>query len=352
MREILSEAELAPPIFLTFLILTYRRPQKLVRLLEQFLCTEWEALNRESVEIVIVDDHSEDDTKALVLPVLNQLASCGWPVRYIYRSTNLGADGNLLQGYGGDAKGEYVWIFCDDDILNINNSIKFIDLIRETKPAVGVCGFRQGVAHKSGNDGLKAYPEIIMDIAKGIDVVVYYPKTSAYVLRKSHFNDFKEKFRKWDGSLYSWIGLSIILIAEKDNIKVINFKEICAEGDDNYGELQYSYRVFANLHRVVLDALSETQVSPSILGAHSNFLLKANRDIYVLCAQGLQAHYAVRSEISYKKRILDSEKNFIRQNLFKYFTSLNRLISLLKCLNSYFGYFIRGKLGKYLCASS
>jgi len=94
---------------LSFAIPTYNRAKYLEQLLAAFL----PQLNGESrVEVIISDNASTDDTRAVVEAYLQK----GIEIRYIQNEVNRGADFNILQCYE-QAKGKYVWIFSDDDLI-------------------------------------------------------------------------------------------------------------------------------------------------------------------------------------------------------------------------------------------
>lgn len=94
---------------LTIAIPTYNRRDCLAQLLE-ILLPQLEGETR--VELVVSDNASQDDTHAVVASFLRR----GLELRYSRNEKNLGADGNFIRCYEL-ARGEYVWIFGDDDII-------------------------------------------------------------------------------------------------------------------------------------------------------------------------------------------------------------------------------------------
>jgi glycosyltransferase involved in cell wall biosynthesis len=94
---------------LTIAIPTYNRSESLALLLE-ILAPQLDGESR--VELVISDNASSDDTSAVVASFQNR----GLKLIYSRNETNLGADANLVRCYEM-ARGEYVWIFGDDDII-------------------------------------------------------------------------------------------------------------------------------------------------------------------------------------------------------------------------------------------
>jgi abequosyltransferase len=94
---------------LTIAIPTYNRRDCLTQLLE-VLMPQLDGETR--VQLVISDNASGDDTPAVVESFRNR----GLQLLYNRNENNLGADGNFIRCYE-IARGEYVWIFGDDDIL-------------------------------------------------------------------------------------------------------------------------------------------------------------------------------------------------------------------------------------------
>jgi glycosyltransferase involved in cell wall biosynthesis len=94
---------------LTIAIPTYNRARNLRELLSLLfdqLATE------PRVELIVSDNASPDETPA----VIEEFRQLGHSFRYIRNETNTGPDGNILQCFE-QARGKYVWIFGDDDIL-------------------------------------------------------------------------------------------------------------------------------------------------------------------------------------------------------------------------------------------
>jgi abequosyltransferase len=64
------------------------------------------------IELIISDNASPDDTPSVV----QDFVARGLPVRYVRNTQNIGADANFLQCFE-QARGKYVWIFSDDDLI-------------------------------------------------------------------------------------------------------------------------------------------------------------------------------------------------------------------------------------------
>lgn len=314
------------PIFLTFLILTYRRPEKVHRLLKQFLDDRWQALGISNMEIVIADDHSEDDSWEHVKDTLMKLKMLGWSVHYIYRPKNLRGDVNSYQGYIHDAQGEYVWFLCDDDILNIDSAIIYIQEVKLRRPTIAICGFRQGISDEITND-LGSEVRVITDFNEAVFWLIKYPKTTAYMHKRNSIPDGDRLIQRWDKTLFSWIGFAMILLSTQGT-KLLLFPKITAEADAEYLNLQYSYRVFKCLYEVVSDCYKLLNMSmDNLKSLYPNF---QTSDETLLCLKGLSAHYSFRSYVKYSNKILLEEKIFLFKNFSQIMVNRSRLQEFFK----------------------
>ena len=108
MSEALQRPEIAKPL-LTIAIPTYNRAWCLRGLLP-ILADELK--NEPRVELIVSDNASPDGTSS----VLENFVARGLRVRYIRNTENIGPDANFLQCFE-QARGKYVWIFSDDDLI-------------------------------------------------------------------------------------------------------------------------------------------------------------------------------------------------------------------------------------------
>lgn len=97
---------------LTICLLTFNRDNYLKRTLE-FLKEEYDSLDkRDSVEIIISDNHSTDRTESIIKDFITRHKINDWI--YNRNKKNIGLKGNLLKGESL-ANGEYLWWWGDDD---------------------------------------------------------------------------------------------------------------------------------------------------------------------------------------------------------------------------------------------
>src|ERR1700692_27302 len=100
--------EIAKPL-LTIAIPTYNR----AGCLKELLASLNDQLKDEPlVELIISDNDSPDETSLVVQNFVDR----GLRVRYIRNPENIGPDANFLQCFE-QARGKYVWIFSDDDLI-------------------------------------------------------------------------------------------------------------------------------------------------------------------------------------------------------------------------------------------
>ena len=104
---------------LTIAIPTYNRAGCLKELLSEFAD---QLKDEPRVEFMIADNASADETPSLVQDFVNR----GLSVRYIRNTENVGADANFLQCFE-QARGKYVWLFSDDDLIVPGGLARILD---------------------------------------------------------------------------------------------------------------------------------------------------------------------------------------------------------------------------------
>ncbi len=129
-----SEALKAAPK-LTFCFPTYNR----AALLKEALRAVLDQIGPEEaaqVEILIMDNASPDDTPQVVEKLNGQ--SPYLPLRYVRNPENLGLDRNFLKGIGL-ARGKFVCLLSDDDILLPGAVAKLLEMIHKYPDFDGFC---------------------------------------------------------------------------------------------------------------------------------------------------------------------------------------------------------------------
>lgn len=105
---------------LTIALPTFNR----LRLLEKTLQSIMPLKNINEVEILVIDNTSDDGTWEWLCQNKNELGLC------IKRNvTNLGIEGNIIQALL-NAQGDYIWLLSDHMKVNVNEIITFINHLK------------------------------------------------------------------------------------------------------------------------------------------------------------------------------------------------------------------------------
>lgn len=136
---------------LTIAIPTWNRATFLQLNLEQ-LATQLEG-QAQSVEILISDNCSTDDTPAVV----SDFRQRGLPIRYIRNPENIGSDCNIAQCFN-EAAGRYVMILGDDDLL-VDGALSLLLALLEKNSygvlSVGAYGYENDFRREQPGGGFR-----------------------------------------------------------------------------------------------------------------------------------------------------------------------------------------------------
>ena len=116
----------ATPV-LSLCVPTYKRASLLPQSLRSVLSQITPDL-APSVEVVILDNASPDDTPSVVAQMQAEFPDA--PVRYVRRPQNIGADANMCDA-PNQARGEFVYLISDDDVLLPGAVERLLQLIHE-----------------------------------------------------------------------------------------------------------------------------------------------------------------------------------------------------------------------------
>lgn len=157
---------------LTIAIPTYNRASYLEINLKQ-LFQNWQELEqRQSLEILISNNASTDETEA----VIKKYEAMGMPIQYYKNEQNIGADGNFYNCFS-KATGKYVWIFGDDELLFNHSLAKIMDVLKNND--IG-CLYLEGVSYADTYD-LNAYNMQPTETVKLISSDEYIQKVHFYL---------------------------------------------------------------------------------------------------------------------------------------------------------------------------
>jgi abequosyltransferase len=151
MREDLQHPEITKPL-LTIAIPTYNRAW----CLKELLSLLFDQLKDEPrIELIISDNASPDETPSVV----HELVARGICVRYIRNTQNIGPDANFLQCFE-QARGKYVWLFSDDDLIVPGGLAKILNYCEAAEyDLIWVSSYSFGESHQprpaaAGNDAI------------------------------------------------------------------------------------------------------------------------------------------------------------------------------------------------------
>src|SRR5580698_4616689 len=141
---------------LTIAIPTYNRASYLRKLLSVLFD---QLVSEPRVELLISDNASPDETPVLV----EEYQRRGLRIRSIRNETNIGADANFLQCFE-QARGKYLWVFSDDDIIVPGGIAKILPLLARENYALAYVSpyeFRGDFSAEIKADRLGRFAEIL-----------------------------------------------------------------------------------------------------------------------------------------------------------------------------------------------
>lgn len=195
---------------LSLCIPTYNRKEKLARLVNAVLAD----LQRLSgkIEICISDNASTDGTDEL----LKELSACKY-INIFRQSANLGFDKNYVTVFSM-ARGEYVWILGDDDIIVENGLEKLLQLLQNESPDyayIHIASADSDLPNYFKNIEPGKYSEKTLHSMLCNDGLDMFGFIGSHLFKKSDLNFLKPA----DEQLYSgWPHLAQLL-ATSDNVK-------------------------------------------------------------------------------------------------------------------------------------
>ena len=155
---------------LSICIPTYNR----IRFLKELLPSVLGQIDMDGVELVVSDNASTDGTGDY-LRTLNHPCLRWWT-----NDSNIGGDRNFLKCVS-EARGEYVWLFGDDDIMPNDAVGRVVEFLRKNKPALLV-----SVGRDMPNALHDDYRDMVKDV--GDEVALEHTLISANVFRRDLFD--------------------------------------------------------------------------------------------------------------------------------------------------------------------
>ena len=155
---------------LSICIPTYNRVGYLKELLPAIL----DQADAECVEVVVSDNASTDGTADYLRSLSNPC------LRWWTNETNIGGDRNFLKCVA-EAKGEYVWLFGDDDLMPDGSVARVLDFLRDNNPAL-LISTGEDVAPRTYDD----YCAMLKGV--GDDIVLAHTLISANIFKRELFD--------------------------------------------------------------------------------------------------------------------------------------------------------------------
>lgn len=250
-------------VFLSICIPTYNRAAKLGRRFEQFARILGASPYRGRVEIVVSDNGSTDPTAATLAEWADRVgALC--PARFYTQTRNLGAEGNFKFLYE-QARGEYVWICSDDDILFEDQFDPLVADLLEHRPEVCISSFLQppwtpeSRVFMCGGERTQT----VTDVREAVPAFMTFAKLTPFVYRRRVLRPHEAAAAEQSAATtaYWFITLSVLLFVSYERKLLLRTANV-ARSDDDFHQLRFSVRVYPTVREAALLGLGNDPSAP------------------------------------------------------------------------------------------
>lgn len=222
------------------ILTTYKREDEVIRFLKQF-DSRFNEVSK-FFDIYISDDDPKSDVyRKLIKEVYS-------PVKISYNKNrvNLGQGINAVEAAKKNLSYTYFWLPGDDDLIVVDELIKVFRAIENDQPTVAVFEFRQGKNLDAGTFfGGDLRFETNLD--KAVELLNRFGKGTSSIFRNPGSNFLEFMSEKMMDSMYQDKAMGLYaLLQSYPHQNVYVHPELTATGDENYGLLRYSTRVFSN----------------------------------------------------------------------------------------------------------
>lgn len=279
---------------LTIAIPTYNRAKNLDEILGLIFA---QIIGEHRVEVLVSDNASTDETGS----VIRQYERCGPALRSVFNAVNHGPDFNILQCYEM-ARGKYVWIFGDDDLILDDGISKVLDLLR--KEEVDYVFIAPYVFHNSIHEiELKrrvVRTKIIEDPVEMVSYVNLYADLifiSACIINKDNISNLNHPpFSSLLGTNLIQLGWIFTCLRHFRRGAFLQLGLLAARAGNSSGGFEGA-RVFgANFKRAVGEMLDdESRVANKILNDHIEIWFPSNWIDFRKSERGIQGHSSILS---------------------------------------------------------
>ena len=244
---------------LTISIPTYNRSFFLNELLS---CLLDQCISNPKIELLVSDNDSSDDTPSIVKTYIDR----GLEIRYLRNTSNAGADRNFLQCFE-KARGKYVWIIGDDDVVvpgAIGKIIGYLEANEYNLIYVSSYAFDGSTSSKR----IKSYraPKVIKDaqvFARGVHI--FFTFISGNIINKDHVMSSNQK------DLSSLVGTNLVQLgwtyaALNGYVRGLYLsEELVGMRTNNTGGYTLSQVFGANLKNITEDRLQDRTIARTII---------------------------------------------------------------------------------------
>lgn len=229
------------PAIITFIVTTYKRQEKLIRLLRSFSSPLF--LNFNNISLFVYDD----DPASKFSTAVKEIASISnIPITYVINERNYGQGPNLIQAIERHIdSSDYFWSPGDDDTIDPVHFAEVLKYVQEFRPACACFEFRQGCELESGTFFDKT--ELCFDLNSQIERVIRFGKGTSCIYRAPdrHFLKFlKSKLSK---SMYQDKAIAVYSVLLFGKCGTFVYSKLTAFANNDHWKFRYSVRVFANL---------------------------------------------------------------------------------------------------------
>ena len=280
---------------------TYNRPEKLLRFLDQF--DEHFKVASEFFEIYVADDFPDSELFEYV-----RIKSKTSPINISYHKNpfNLGQGSNLINAIKDNDDYLYYWFPGDDDLIVRDEFIEVLLTVIKNRPAIAILEFRQG-RNLSAGTFLEGECRIENCEKMVINALINFGKCTSSIVGNPGKEFINFLNCKMQSSMYQdkAIGIYSFLLSSRRDAYI--HTKIAAMGDEDYGCLRYSTRVFSNLDKTVNRTIDFYNSNKG-----DYFYYRETRSISPLYWwwYGIKCHISWRSDLKYKTRKFLSELFF------------------------------------------
>lgn len=294
---------------LTIAIPTFNRAEILKETLEEVL----KITKGKNIEIVVSDNCSEDDTEKYMMHMVNKFPE----IRYYRNAENLGPDRNFLNCFE-KAKGEYVLLLGDDDLLLENGLDSLLDALK-IKPVfvhLNTSGIKMNADGKKvageprcKDIGTKIYTNR-NDLLKKMNIYITF--LSSLVFKTEYVKMLKDK-EKYIGTYF--LQSHIALKTMEHNGKYIFITENCCAAGGNHTVSYDLYHVWGKQYG---DLMMKTAIE---CGFDSDNVNKIVHDAYA---------GEILSFVKYFRTTCVNQKNWERKDMWEYVKLFPDLVNKYK----------------------